>query len=189
MQIGLFFGSFNPVHNGHLIIANYILNFEPVDQLWFVISPQNPLKNPASLLNQYHRLNLVKLAIQNDQKIRASDVEFHLPVPSYTIDTLSFLKEKYPQHQFLIIIGSDSYKNLSKWKNYEQIINDSKLLVYLRPGFPIETDLQSTVKVVNAKMLDISSTYIRLLIQQRKNIRHLVPDAVFDEIYSSHYYQ
>src|SRR6201987_1840618 len=121
MNIGLFFGSFNPIHIGHLIIANHVAQETDLNQVWFVVSPQNPLKASGSLLNEYHRLHLVKVAIEEENKLRASDIEFHLPKPSYTVDTLAYLKEKFPQHQFSIIMGSDSFSNLINWKNYEVI--------------------------------------------------------------------
>ena len=120
MKIGLYFGSFNPVHVGHLIIANYIANHTNVEQVWLVVSPQNPLKQSNSLLNEYHRLALVNTALEGETKIRASDIEFRLPKPSYTVDTLAYLHEKYPDYDFVIIMGSDSYQNLHKWKNYER---------------------------------------------------------------------
>src|SRR3989339_302073 len=117
MKIGLYFGSFNPIHTGHLIIASHVLNETDLQQVWFVVSPQNPFKQEHSLLNEYHRLHLVQLAVEEDTRLRASDIEFKMPKPSYTIDTLVYLKEKYPQHQFTIIMGSDSFQNLPKWKN------------------------------------------------------------------------
>ena len=122
MKIGLYFGSFNPIHIGHLIIANHIVNNTDLDKLWFVISPQNPFKNSTSLLNEYHRLHMVNAAIDGETRLRASNVEFKLPKPSYTIDTLTYLNEKYPQHEFSIIMGSDGFKNLDKWKNYQTLI-------------------------------------------------------------------
>src|SRR5688500_17203696 len=122
MRIGLYFGSFNPVHSGHLIIANHILNETELEKIWFVVSPQNPFKTGAGLLNEYDRLHLIRLATEDDTRIKASDIEFDLPKPSYTINTLAYLDEKYPDHQFSIIMGSDSFQNLHKWKNYEVII-------------------------------------------------------------------
>src|SRR5215207_4201526 len=137
MKIGLFFGSFNPIHNGHLIIANHILNETALKKVWFVVSPQNPLKESHSLLNSYDRLHLVSKAVENDVRIKASDIEFSLPKPSYTATTLAYLKEKYPEYVFSIIIGSDSFQNLTKWKNYKTIIENNELIIYKRPGFEI----------------------------------------------------
>ena len=122
MKIGLYFGSFNPIHNGHLIIANHILNETALKKIWFVVSPQNPLKKSDTLLNSYDRLHLVKKAIENDNRLWATDIEFHLPKPSYTVTTLTYLTEKHPDHEFSIIIGSDSFQNLHRWKNYETIV-------------------------------------------------------------------
>ena len=124
MKIGLYFGSFNPVHVAHLIIANHVLNQTDIEKLWFVVSPQNPLKAESNLLNEYHRLHLVRLATEDDNRIKASDIEFHLPKPSYTTNTLAYLAEKYPDHKFCIIMGSDSFQNLEKWKNYEVIVEN-----------------------------------------------------------------
>src|SRR5882757_1056535 len=122
MRVGLYFGSFNPIHHGHFIIASYILQNTALQQVWFVVSPQNPFKPSATLLNEYHRLYLVKLATEDNTQLKASDVEFKLPRPSYTIDTITYLKEKYPQHEFIIIMGSDGLKNIEKWKNFNELI-------------------------------------------------------------------
>ena len=134
MKIGLYFGSFNPIHHGHLIIANFVLQNSDLDQVWFIVSPQNPLKPSAGLLNEYHRLFLVNIAIEGENKLKASDIEFKLPRPSYTIDTLTYLQEKYPQHEFSIIMGSDSFQNLPNWKNYQQILKNFPIYVYIRSG-------------------------------------------------------
>ena len=133
MKIGLYFGSFNPVHVGHLIIANHVLNETNIEKLWFVVSPQNPFKKESTLLNEYHRLHLVRLATENDNRIKASEIEFTLPRPSYTIDTLAYLAEKFPEHEFAIIMGSDSYQNLPNWKNGELINANYDIYVYQRP--------------------------------------------------------
>src|ERR1700694_5928970 len=133
MQIGVYFGSFNPIHHGHLIIANYILQESSLDQIWFIVSPQNPLKPAGTLLNEYHRLFLVNVAIEGEKKLKASDIEFKLPRPSYTTDTLAYLQEKYPDHQFAVIMGSDSFQNLPKWKNYTHILQNYPVYVYRRP--------------------------------------------------------
>lgn len=182
MNIGLFFGSFNPIHTGHLIIANHILNDTDIEKIWFVISPQNPLKNPKSLLNENYRLHLVRLAVENDNRLKASDIEFHLPNPSYTIDTLIYLEEKFHDHRFHIIMGGDSFTNIKKWKNHEQLVNSYPILVYNRSGFAPADELSEKVKFLNAPLLNISATEIRELIKRKKSIRYLVPESVREEI-------
>ena len=182
MKIGLYFGSFNPVHNGHLLIANYVMNYTDIEQLWMVVSPQNPLKPSKSLLNEYHRLGLIQLALEGESKIKASTIEFKLPKPSYTIDTLTYLREKYPDHQFSIIMGSDSFINLTKWKNYELIINNYPLYIYQRKDYPINNKIKANILILDATLLEISSTKIREMIKKGKSIRWLVPDIVKEEI-------
>lgn len=189
MKIGLYFGSFNPIHIGHLIIAQYILEHADVDKIWFVVSPQNPLKQSNSLLNEYHRLHLVELAIAGNPKFRASNIEFSLPKPSYTIDTLTYLAEKFPQEQFSVIMGSDSVQNLEKWKNYETLLKYYNILVYERPGFEVDTQKFPQLKIFQAPHLDISATYIRKQIQEGNSIKYLVPDEVKDYIESNHYFK
>jgi len=189
MKIGLFFGSFNPVHVGHLIIANHILNHTDIKKIWFVISPQNPFKTENSLLNEYHRLHLVKSAIENDNRMKVSDIEFTLPKPSYTINTLTYLSEKYPEHKFCIIMGSDSFMNLNKWKNYEKIIKGYQIYIYKREGFEIDNTISANIKIVNTPILQISATYIRELIKAGKSIRYLVPENVREEIESRKFYK
>ncbi|HOJ91488.1 MAG TPA: nicotinate (nicotinamide) nucleotide adenylyltransferase [Saprospiraceae bacterium] len=134
MKIGLFFGSFNPIHNGHLIIAQHLLNYSAIEKLWFIVSPHNPLKEKASLAKDRERLHLVRLAIDENPDMRASDIEFNLPQPSYTIDTMAFLTEKYPQHEFSLIMGGDNLVSLPKWKNYELLISKYPILIYKRPN-------------------------------------------------------
>jgi nicotinate-nucleotide adenylyltransferase len=189
MKIGLYFGSFNPVHVGHLIIGNYIATNTDVDQVWFVVSPQNPLKQNLSLLNKYHRKYLIDIAIEGENKLRTSAIEFSLPTPSYTIDTLTYLKEKYPSYQFSIIIGSDSFQNITKWKNYEMLLKNYEILVYIRPGFTTEDPLAGNITTLKAPLLDISSTKIREMIKKGDSIKFLVPDVVKEEIERNHYYK
>lgn len=184
MRIGLFFGSFNPIHTGHLIIANHILNESNLDKIWLVISPQNPFKPSVTLLNEYDRFHLVQKAIESDNRLRASDIEFSLPKPSYTSHTLVYLKEKYPSNQFSIIMGSDSFQNLSNWKNSETIIKNHPIIIYKRPGFEINNDLNASVQIMNAPLLEISATYIRELIKNGKSIRYLVPQNIEEDILS-----
>jgi nicotinate-nucleotide adenylyltransferase len=191
MQIGLYFGSFNPIHHGHLIIANYLLENTNLDQIWFVVSPQNPLKSSGSLLNEYHRLYLVQAAIEGDNRLKASDIEFRLPKPSYTVDTLTYLQEKYPSYQFSVIMGSDSFQNLPKWKNYSWLLRNYPLYVYKRPEheeLPSFPEAKS-VKVLDAPLLPISATHIRKNVKEGKSIRYLVPEAVREEIERNGYYR
>jgi len=189
MNIGLYFGSFNPIHHGHLIIATHILNSNTVDQLWMIVSPQNPFKASHVLLNENHRLGLVKTAIEGEPKLKANNIEFKLPKPSYTINTLTYLKEKYPQHQFSIIMGSDGFQNLHKWKNASVIIENYPIIIYKRPGFEITDTHGASITIMDAPLLEISSTHIRKLIKENKSIRYLVPDAVKEEIELNNYYK
>src|SRR6218665_3097675 len=138
MKIGLYFGSFNPVHQGHLIIASHIINETDLQEVWLIVSPQNPFKNAATLLNEQHRYHLLQLALENETKIKASNIEFKLPRPSYTVNTLTYLKEKYPQHEFYIILGSDGFQNINKWYNAEVILKNYPIYIYRRAGFDIE---------------------------------------------------
>lgn len=189
MKIGLYFGSFNPIHHGHLIIANHVLNLGEIKKIWFIISPQNPLKKSDSLLNENHRKHLADLALENDLRMKASNIEFKLPRPSYTIDTLIHLEEKYPHHEFTVIMGSDSYRNLPRWKNAGVLVKNYRILIYLRPGFPVSVkDLPENISVAKAPLLEISSTHIRDLIKQKKSIRYLVPDIVREEILNQQFY-
>jgi len=189
MKIGLYFGSFNPIHIGHLIIANFVSEHTNVEQVWFIVSPQNPLKISSGLLNEYDRLFLVQIAIENNLRFRASDIEFKLPRPSYTIDTLTYLKEKYSQHEFIVIIGSDSLTNIHKWKNSNLLLTNFALCVYQRPGFAVEQPAEKNITVLKAPLLDISSTYIRDAIRNGQSIKYLVPEKVVDEIERNGYYR
>lgn len=189
MKIALYFGSFNPIHIGHLIIANHVLNETKVDQLWFVVSPHNPLKESKSLLNEHQRLHLVRLATEDEENFQVSNIEFGMPRPSYTIDTLTFLEEKYPKYQFSVILGGDSFQNITKWKNYKTLLAKYELLVYQRPGFDIDTTLSDRIKVLDAPLLEISSTRIRKLIKEKKSFRYLVTDPVLKEIEAAGYYR
>lgn len=189
MEIGLYFGSFNPVHTGHLIIASHIANFTLLQQIWFVVSPHNPLKESNNLINEHHRKHLIDLAIEGEKKLRSSGIEFKLPRPSYTIDTLTYLADKYPQHQFSIIMGSDSFSNIKKWKNYEVLLKNYGIFIYKRPGFKVKPEmLTDKIEVLEAPLLEISSTHIRDMVRQKKSIRYLVPDIVKNEIEAQQYY-
>ncbi len=190
MKIGLYFGSFNPIHIGHMIIAEHVVNNSDLKQVWFVLSPHNPLKPSNTLLNEYDRLHLLNIAIDDNEKFRAMDVEFKLPKPSYTITTLVYLEEKYPQHEFVVVMGSDSFTNLSKWKNYETLIKNYSFIVYQRPGFEINTETIKNInyELLDAPLLDISATFIRAQLKERKDIKYLLPHGVYNEIESNKYY-
>jgi nicotinate-nucleotide adenylyltransferase len=190
MKIGLYFGSFNPIHVGHLIIADFVANNAGVDQVWLVVSPQNPLKPSSTLLNEYHRLNLTRLATEDNPKLHVSNIEFKLPRPSYTINTLVYLKEKYPEYSFSVVIGSDSYQNIHKWKNYELLLKEYTLIIYERPGFIVVPHTnQNPPLLLKAPLLDISSTFIRERIKQGKSIKYLVTEEVRQEIENQGYYR
>jgi nicotinate-nucleotide adenylyltransferase len=189
MKIGLFFGSFNPVHIGHLIIANHLATATNLDKVWMVVSPQNPLKPKKVLARDHDRLHLVRLAIGDNPRIEASNVEFDLPKPSYTVDTLAHLSERFPQHNFSLIMGGDNLASLHLWKNYEQILAQYDIYVYTRPGYDIgEWANHPRVTVCEAPLLDISATYIRESIKAGRSIQYLVPDPVFDYLKGSTIY-
>lgn len=190
MKIGLFFGSFNPVHIGHMVIANYMQEFTDLDQVWFIVSPHNPLKPKSSLLPANHRLRLVREAIGHNNKMKASNIEFNLPQPSYTINTLTYLKEKYPKNDFALIIGSDNLPTFHKWKNYEQILEHYELYVYPRPKTNATELLQHAhVKLVNAPLMEVSSSFIREAIKNKKEVPYMMPDAVYKYIKEMHFYE
>lgn len=189
MEVGLYFGSFNPIHIGHLIIANHILNEGNIEKLWFVVSPLNPFKSQDSLMNEYERFHLLQKAIEGDYRLKALDIEFSLPRPSYTVHTLTYLKEKYQHHSFTIIMGSDSFQNLDKWKNPELIIDNHRIIVYKRPGFEVNNKLNARVTIMDAPLLDISSTHIRELVKSGKSIKYLVPLGVEEEILASGFFR
>jgi nicotinate-nucleotide adenylyltransferase len=189
-KIGLFFGSFNPIHMGHLIIANIMAQNTDLDKVWLVVSPQNPFKPSKGLLHEFDRYDLVKAAIADNFKLEVSDVEFHLPKPSYTIHTLAYLTEKYPNKEFKVIIGEDNLENFTKWKNHEQILIQFGLYVYPRPHVT-NTDLKRhpQVTIVEAPVIDISATYIRNCIKNNKSIRYLVPETVENMIRMKNFYR
>lgn len=189
-SIGLFFGSFNPIHIGHLIIANHMLNEGNVDEIWFVVSPQNPLKERKTLLSDHHRLEMVNMAIEDNDRMRSCDVEFKMPIPSYTIDTLAVLFDKYPNKDFQLIMGSDNLVNLHKWKSYKSILETTKILVYPRPEAPVSNiDTHSAVTITNAPHIELSSSLIRQLIKDKKSIKYMVPPSVEQYIQNMHFYE
>ncbi len=188
-KIGLFFGSFNPVHVGHMIIANYMSTQTDLDQVWMVVTPQNPLKNKASLARDSDRLHLVRMAIDDNVKLQASDIEFNLPKPSYTIDTLTYLQEKHPNKKFALIMGGDNLGTLHKWKNYESILKYYEVYVYQRPSYELgQFQDHPSVKIFEAPLMSISSSYIRKCLAEKKSIQYLVLDKVYDYIMASSMY-
>lgn len=190
MKVGLFFGSFNPIHHGHLILANYMLEYTELDKVWFVISPHNPHKQKNSLLAEHHRLRLVELAIGDHPNLKASNIEFGLPQPSYTINTLTYLQEKYPGHEFVLMMGADNLGNFHKWKNYETILEQHRLFVYPRDGYDggLLKDHPRVVHV-NAPQVELSSTLIRSGIREKKDLRYFVPEPVWNYIREMHFYE
>lgn len=190
MNIGLFFGSFNPIHVGHLIIANTVAQSPEIDQVWFVVTPQNPFKKSGNLLNEIERLRMVEAAIEDNYDLRASDIEFRMPRPSYTADTLAYLSDKHPNHSFKVIIGEDNLKNFVRWKNHEVILSQFGLIVYPRPSAePSDLLSHQNVRIIEAPLLDISATFIRNNISSGNSIRYLVPDPVIELINARKYYQ
>lgn len=190
MKIGLFFGSFNPVHVGHLIIANYMATQTDLDRVWLVVSPHNPLKPKKTLARDYDRLHLVRLGIGDNPLLEASNVEFSLPKPSYTVDTLAFLREKYPDREFALIMGGDNLATIHLWKNYETLLTNHDIYVYNRPDADLSGFAEHPrVRICRAPMLDISATYIRECLRTGKSVRYLVPDAVFEYLESSTLYR
>jgi nicotinate-nucleotide adenylyltransferase len=188
MNVGLFFGSFNPIHIGHLIVANVMADH--VDRVWFVVSPQNPLKKSNSLLHEFDRYDMVQKAIQDNHRLQVTDVEFSMPKPSYTIDTLTYLSEKHPQHNFKLVMGSDNLAQLPKWKNYQLIIDNYGLLVYQRPrAKTTELANHPNVSAVEAPLLDISASFIRRSVKENRSIRYLVPEVVERYIESQGFYR
>ncbi len=182
-KVGLFFGSFNPVHIGHLIIANYMANYTHLDEVWFVVSPQNPFKEKKSLGNMYDRLEMVNLAIEDTEKLKASDIEFKLPQPSYTIDTLTHLKEKYPTKEFTLIMGEDNLQGLMKWKNAEILLRDYKIVVYPRPGYDGgELKNHPAIRMTDTPVMELSSTFLRKAVKEGKSIKFYTTDKVIEFI-------
>jgi nicotinate-nucleotide adenylyltransferase len=191
-KVGLFFGSFNPIHNGHLMVANYLAEFSNLDQVWFVISPLNPFKSAQTLLADYHRRELLNRAVGDYPKFKISAVEFSLPKPSYTINTLLYLTEHYPEHQFSLIMGSDQIVDFHRWKSSDQILERYKVLIYPRPGGQNSNNeilKNPAVMVVEAPMLDISSSFIRKAIHESKDVRFFMPVLTWQYIEEMHFYR
>ena len=195
-KVGLYFGSFNPVHIGHIAIAGYMNEFTPLDEVWFVVSPQNPFKKKESLLDNYQRLHMVNLAIGDNYRMKASDIEFRLPVPSYTIDTLMYLGEKYPNHIFSLVMGEDNLYTLHKWKNAEELVKRYEVFVYprLEVKRPSAVHLEliyskAVIHYVKAPLMDISGTFIRNGIKKGKNMSYYLPAPVWKYIEEMHFYE
>jgi nicotinate-nucleotide adenylyltransferase len=192
MNIGLYFGTFNPIHIGHLIIANHMAEFSDLDQVWLVVTPHNPHKQKSSLLNDYHRLEMVHIATENYPKLKPSNIEFNLSQPNYTVDTLAYLQEKHPEHTFSLIMGEDNLNSFHKWKNYEIILERHEIYIYPRViGTKIENELANHPKIhsVEAPIVEISSTFIRENIKKQKNIRPLLTEKVWEYIDKNLFYK
>lgn len=184
MNIGVFSGSFNPIHIGHLILANYITEFTEIDEVWFLVTPRSPLKSKNELLDEELRLEMVELALKGYQNLRASDFEFSMPKPSYTINTLDALKEKYPEHDFTLIVGADNWAIIENWYEYERILSNYKLKVYPRLGsrLAIPTKLKHRVEALDSPIIEISSTFIRESVADGKNIQSFLPESIYEYI-------
>jgi nicotinate-nucleotide adenylyltransferase len=189
-KIGLFFGSFNPIHVGHLIIANFMATQTDLNQVWMVVSPQNPHKSKSSLAKDRDRLHLVQLAVDDNPLLRASDIEFSLPKPSYTVDTLAYLKERYPEKEFVLIMGGDNLATLHKWKNYEIMLRDHAIYVYRRPDYELgKLATHDSIHLFEAPLMQISASYIRRCIASGHSVEYLVPDKVLEELEQSGLYR
>lgn len=190
IKTGLFFGSFNPIHIGHMAIANFMLEYSEIDELWFVVSPQNPLKAKKSLLADYHRIELVRRAVGDDLRFRVSDIEFGMPKPSYTIDTLTYLGEKHPDNAFYIIMGADGLKTFHKWKHADLLEKNYHRLVYPRPGYDEDKlILGSNITILKAPMMEISSSFIRKAIGEGRDVRYFLPESTYQYIREMHFYE
>lgn len=189
-KTGLLFGSFNPIHSGHLILANYMAEFTELDEVWFVVSPQNPLKEKASLLADIHRLTLVRLAVEDQAKLKVTNIEFKMPKPSYTIDTLTWLSDKYPDREFVMICGTDIFSHFHKWKNYREILHQYQMYVYPRPDSTLgDYAKYSQIRLFDAPLLEISSSFIRKGILNKKNMSFWMPEKIYQYILEMHFYE
>lgn len=191
IQVGIFSGSFNPIHVGHMILANYMQQFTYLDEVWIVVTPQNPLKKLSELLNDDLRLAMTKLATDNYDNLKVCDIEFKMPIPSYTIDTLHQLSSQYPDYEFTLIIGGDNWEYFDKWKDYQTILREYKIIIYPRLGETIEIEEQykDTVKLVTAPIVEVSSTFIRNNLREGKEMRAFVPEKVYDYILNDNLYK
>ena len=202
MKIGLYFGTFNPIHVGHLIIANYMVEYTELDQVWLIVSPQNPLKKKSTLLADYHRYAMVEIAVEDNEKLIASNIEFKLPKPSYTINTLTYIKEKYPKHEFSLIMGEDNLRTFDKWKNFEEIISNHKIYVYPRAlteqertelieSKTIEKNFASSKNIIacEAPVMKISASFIREAVKNKKDTRYLLTEGVYKYVQEMNFYK
>ena len=189
-SVALFFGSFNPIHVGHLIIANTMLQQEGIDEVWLVVSPQNPLKERGTLLADHHRLAMARRAVDDNYRLRVCDIEMSLPIPSYTVVTLAALQEKYPEREFCLVMGSDNLMTFNRWRNYEYILEHYRILVYPRPGSErCQLASHPNVTMVDVPMMDISSSYIRQQIRQGKDVQYLLTEPVYKYLTEMHFYE
>lgn len=200
-NVGLFFGTYNPIHVGHLVIANHLANYTELDEVWLVVSPQNPLKKKASLLEDYHRLALVRIAIEDNPKLKASDIEFNLPQPSYTSHTLAHINEKYPDHNFALIMGEDNLRTFHKWKNYEDILKNNKMYVYPRILTEQEKldskaenenglhEHQNVILCEDVPVMKVSASFIRKAVKEKKDVSYLLTQPVFKYLTEMHFYE
>ena len=191
-RVGLYFGTFNPIHVGHLTIANHMVEFSDLDEVWMVVTPHNPHKKKSTLLQDHHRLAMVKIALEDYPKLKASNIEFDLPQPNYTVDTLTYLEDQYPEHHFCLIMGEDNLKSLHKWKNYEVILARYTLYVYPRISQgQIEHQFHDhpAITLIDAPIMELSSTFIRKGILEGKNIRPMLPHAVWTYLDEMNFYK
>jgi nicotinate-nucleotide adenylyltransferase len=189
-NIGLFFGSFNPIHTGHMILAEYMVEYAGLKEVWFVVSPQNPLKEKKNLLADYHRLAMVNIAVEEDARLRSCNIEFKMPQPSYTIDTLTYLSEKYPDKHFILIGGMDILPSFHKWKNYTELLKQYELYIYNRPQYEAgEYKDHEKIRFFDAPLIEISASFIRRSIQEGKDIKYMLPTRVYDYIHEMHFYE
>ena len=204
MTVGLYFGTFNPIHIGHLIIANHFVNHPDLDQVWMVVTPQNPLKDKNTLLADYHRMAMVRVAVEDNPKLRASDIEFKLEKPSYTVNTLAHLQERYPEHTFALIMGEDNLRSLHKWKNFEVLLNQHKIYVYPRleeepkpekgkkakkPRATHVLEHPNTTILDDCPVMKISASFIRASVKAGKDVRYLLSEPVYKYLTEMHFYK
>ena len=192
MKIGLYFGTFNPIHIGHLVIANHMAEYSDLNQIWFVVTPQSPFKVKQSMLDNYQRLEMVYRATKDYDKLKPSDIEFNLPQPNYTVNTLAYLQEKYPKYEFSLIMGEDNLKGFHKWKNYDIILENHHIYVYPRLSEGVvETKFEDHphIKKVDAPIMELSSTFIRNAIKQGKNVKPMLPEHVWEYVDEMNFYR
>jgi nicotinate-nucleotide adenylyltransferase len=202
MKIGLYFGTFNPIHVGHLIIANYMADYTELDQVWMVVTPQNPLKNKKTLLPDYHRLALVRRALEDNAKLKASKIEFDLPRPSYTVNTLAHLMDAHPEHEFALIMGEDNLRTLHKWKNHDELLKHNRIYVYPRALTESEREEvreiseatnelldHPNVTICDAPVMKVSASFIRQAIKEKKDVRYLLTEPVYKYVTEMHFYE